>query len=172
MKSFYEMWVMLEGMDYDAWLQKPYQDAYADEDISFSRVLGEDEGEPFTLDVDIDGGRWEARGGIWVAGYVPNGSENPASRPVAYTAGQKGKHGIISKVTGTEFESPGKRLELLPASIRDEAVKWVEKRVQWEIEHYKPHDPADYQDEDDYNPDPHGYGWEDYYWSQGPGRDR
>lgn len=170
MKSFYEMWRMLE--DYDAWLQKPYQDAYADEDVYFSTVLGEDEGEPFSLEVDIQGGSWEARGGIWVLGYVPNGSENPASRPVAYTAGQKDARGTVSKVTGTDFENPGKHLELLPASIRDAAIKWVDDEVKQAVANYEPDDPRDYQDEDDYNPDPDGHGYWDNYWSHGPGRDR
>lgn len=162
MKNFYDMWMMLES----------YDDDYGP--ISFSRILGEGDIEaPFSVEVHVEDGRWEARGGIWVSGYVPNGSEKPASKPVAYTAGQKDPRGIVSDVTGTDFENPGRRLELLPTSIRAEAVAWVDKQVEDAVRNYTPDDPRDYDgDRDDYNPDPDGHGYWDSYWRTGPGRDR
>lgn len=164
MKSFYEMWVMMEGFvprklrgrtDYDAWLTSGYEDGY-DTLPSFSRILGEgDAKSDFVVEVDVVEGEWEASGPIWVLDYVPNGSENPASEPVAYTAGQKDSRGIVSKLTGTEFMKPGQRLELLPASIREEAIKWVnrevEEAIKWHLEHPDYDSPDD--QEEPYNPD-------------------
>lgn len=173
MKSFYDMWRIIEGMDYDAWLEKPYQDDHAGDNAYFTTILGEGEKDaPFSLEVEIDGGSWKATGGIWVLGYVPDGSENPASKPVAETPGQKDRWGRTSDQTGTHFGKPGRRLELLPASIRDAAIKWVEDQVQKEIENYEPEDPRNYREPDDYNPDPDGDGYWDNYWNHGPGRDR
>lgn len=175
MKSFYDMWRIVEGAKGVNEVSDDYGagDYYNDHDISFTKVLGEgDDKSDFSVEVDVENGEWEAKGPIWVLGYVPNGSENPASEPVLYRAGEKGPYGTVNKTTGTEFMKPGKRLELLPASIRGEAVKWVEKMVQWEMDHYEPEDPRDYEDDrDDYNPDPDGHGWEDHYWKYGPGRD-
>lgn len=129
MKSFYEMVKILE--DYDSWLQAPYQDAEEawSRRSTFSTVLGDDDGEPFTVEVDVNDGDWRPMGSIWVDGYVPDGSENPASQPVSYTAGQKARDGSVIRTTGTEFKNPGRDLELLPARVRDAAIAWINKEV-------------------------------------------
>lgn len=155
---------------------KEYSDDYGAGDldgppISFSRILGEgDDKAEFSVEVDVNDGDWEATGPLWALNYVPNGSENPASRPVSYTAGQKDERGVVSKITGTEFMNPGKRLEMLPASIRAAAIAWVDRKVEDAVRNYEEEEP-DYEP-DDYNPDPDGHGYWDSYWSTGPGRDR
>lgn len=171
-KSFYEMIRILneskgmnESDDYGAGAY------YDDPDISFTAILGEDEDEPFSVEVEIENGYWGVKGGFWAKGYVPNGSENPASRPVARTAGQKDKFGTADN-TGTEFENPGRKLELLPDSIRGAAIEWVDNEVKRKVDKYEPDDPRDYADRDDYNPDPDGHRYWDDYWRYGPGRDR
>lgn len=164
MKSFYEMIRILEE---SRGLKEHWADDYGAGDmdghpVNFSRYLGEDdEDAPFAVEVNINDGHWEAMGPIWVLGYVPNGSENPASAPVR-------------KSTGTEFMKPGKRLELLPVSVRNGAVEWVNKRVQREVERYKPEDPRGHYDDDrgsSYDSDEAAARWEDNYWKHGPGRD-
>lgn len=147
MKNFYEMWQILEGTDYDAWLEKPYQDAeeHWSRVSNFQKVLGEDEEDPFSLEVDVTDGHWESTGSIWVKDYLPNGSENPASEPEAIHAGGRYGH----KHNGTLFKKPGKRLELLPASIRAEAIKWIDKEVDYRIANPpEPEDPRDWYDDD------------------------
>jgi len=125
-------------------------DYYDDPDISFRTVLGEgDDDAPFVLEVDVMNGRWESVSGIWVLGYVPNGSENPASRPVPQTAGGRDRFGHPHKLTGTEFENPGKDLELLPEPLKGRAIDWIEKEVQKAMSNYKPENPRDYEDRDD-----------------------
>lgn len=135
MKSFYEMMRILENIDYDAWLQKPYQDDANDwlHRSNFEVLLGEDKGEPFMVEVDVEDGEWKVarrsyspNGSIWVAGYVPNGSENPESEP------KFEKNGTYD---GTTFSNPGRRLELLPPSIREKAIKWIDDQVEWHIDH-------------------------------------
>lgn len=146
MKSFYEMLKILEGTNYDAWLASGYDDSV---EPSFERFLGEgDLDSPFVVKVYVDEGAWTATGPIWVLGYVLNGSENPASEPVAYEDGEG--------YNGTKFMKPGKRLELLPLSIRADAIKWVDKEVERAIQdHLDGHDDYGYDDdrEEPYNPD-------------------
>lgn len=175
MKTFYEMIQILNKAKGISEVSDDYGagDYYDDPDISFSKILGEgDDQADFSVEVDIENGHWEAKGSIWVLGYVPNGSENPASEPVAYTAGQKDSRGIVSRTTGTEFMKPGKHLDLLPVSIKAEAIAWVDREVKDAMNNYKPEDPRDYDDREPYNPDPDGHGYWDRYWSTGPGRDR
>lgn len=176
MKNFYEMLrILAESKGLKEYWDTDYGAGDMDgPPINFSRILGEgDDDADFSVEVDVDDGDWKAKGSIWVLGYVPNGSENPVSQPVAYTAGQKDGRGVVSKTTGTEFMNPGKRLELLPASIRAEAIAWVDREVEGAVQNYRPDDGSDYRDDrEPYNPDPNGYGWEDSYWRDGPGRDR
>lgn len=156
MKSFYEMLEIIRKSKINEVSDDYGAGAYHDDhDVFFSAVLGEDEGDPFSLEVDIENGHWTSKGSIWVAGYVINGSENPASKPKALDG-------------GTEFSNPGKRLELLPLSIKNKAIEWVDKQVQWKVDHYKPEDPRDYEepeprewdDEDQANYDRKLYGFD------------
>jgi len=142
MKTFYEMMMILEkakGLNENrrgggwasAWDDYGWQDS-----IRIHKVLGEDDDDPFTLEVDITEEGWEVLdGGIFVVGYVPNGSENPASKPEAYTDDQ-----LSGSRLGTLFRNPGKKLELLPASIKAAAVDWVDKQAQEAIENYDPYE--------------------------------
>lgn len=110
MKTFYEMLRILEHeSEPRVYLHR--------------KMLGEDEGSPFCLEVNADNDGWECDNEIWVKGYVPNGSENPASRPTPET---KWPH---SSEEGTTFKNPGRHLEMLPQSIRAGAVEWTEKEV-------------------------------------------
>jgi hypothetical protein len=142
MKSFYEMLIILEGRrnyggtNIALWLASGYDDK-DDPPIVFSTILGEgDSKADFSVPIGVSDGHWEATGPLWALDYVPNGTENPASQPIAYTAGQKDEHGVVSRTTGTEFMKPGKRLELLPLSIRADAIKWVDEHVEEAIKDF------------------------------------
>ena len=108
---------------------------------SFSKILGEDGDEPFSVEVDVDEGRWTVSGPLWSMEYVLNGSEPKAGNPV------QEKQGVV-------FNTPGKRLENLPPSLKMAASTWIDKQVEWYIQNYKEEDPRDYED----NP---GREWDD-----------
>jgi hypothetical protein len=109
---------------------------------SFSIVLGDDEGEPFSMEVYVDEGNWTSSGPFWAAEYVLDGSEPKAGTPV-------------QENTGVLFKTPGNRLENLPQPIKASALAWVEKAVQKAIERYKEHDPSSDEDR------PSGREWDD-----------
>lgn len=152
MKSFYEMLRILEGAGWDGGYDGRYDHPpkeWDHEDVSIRElVLGEDEEDPFHLVVDINSGEWECTSDIWVRDYVLNGSENPLSRPKNDT-----KFSDQKSEMGATFENPGKGLELLPASIRNAAIDWVDKKVQKAIENYDPSegDPRNHEDYGDPN---------------------
>jgi len=125
---------------------------------SFSKILGEDPGDPFSAEVDVEEGHWTVSGPLWAVGYVMNGSEPKAGGPV-------------QEEKGVVFKTPGRRLENLPPALKMAATNWIDKEVEWSIQNYEEEDPRDHEDRDPYNPDPHGDRYWDRYWSTGPGRD-
>lgn len=82
---------------------------------------------PFFASIFVHEGYWECEltssTPFFAHGYRLDGSENPASRPV-------------QENDGVKFQNPGKRLELLPDSIRDRAIKWVDDEIKWQIKNY------------------------------------
>jgi hypothetical protein len=141
-------------------------------EFSGTRVLGEDEDDPYSLEVDIADGSWEALGGFWVRNRLQDGSEPAISKPQFFVAGQKDQNGRNIEHTGTDFLNPGKHLEHLPEPLKSQAIKWVNGEVGRITQNYDPRDDGPDYDRDDYNPDPDGHGYWDRYWSTGPGRDR
>lgn len=143
MKTFYEMLKILEGskrLDEYWWENGP-----RDSDVPvFSKVIGEDEDDPYTTEVYISDRGWEITGGFWVKGRLRDGSEPTISQPEFYVAGQKDKSGGTIRYTGTDFNNPGDHLENLPEPLRSDAIKWVNKEVEWAIDNYKEDDPRDY----------------------------
>ena len=147
MKSFYEMLVILEGSKRlnEYWWENGPPDA----DVpSFKKVIGEDKDDPYTAEVYVYDGGWKITGGFWVRNRLRDGSEPAISQPKFYVAGQKEKNGATIPYTGTDFENPGENLENLPEPLRSEAIKWVNKEVEWAIDNYKEDDPRDYYDRD------------------------
>lgn len=155
MKSFYEMVRILEeskgikegwGADYGA----------GDMDgppVSFTRVLGEDGDEPFSIEVDYHDGEWKPFRGT-------------SSLFVRKEAGAAG-----SSDEWDEYKNPGKNLMNVPEPIRSRALAWIESELEWYAAHWKPEDPRDYEEREPYNDDPDGHRYWDRYWSTGPGRD-
>jgi len=136
MKTFYEMMMILDkakGLQEWGGASFDYGAGEMGDWPSFSKVLGEDDEDPFTLEVYVSEGNWEVEGSIYVKRYVLNGSESPASQPVAYETGDN---------PGVEFKNPGKKLELLPASIKANAIAWVNEEVIRAIENYDPYEGA------------------------------
>lgn len=170
MKTFYEMLQILEGAN------EPYGKKMLAE--GSGPVFGEDEDEPYSVQVDIldpdwynVAHYWVVDGGFYVRNRLQDGTEPPISRPEFQIAGQtKDRWGKTAEYTGTDFMNPGKNLENLPEPLRSHARDWLDKQV----DHYlSNHDPDGYggDEGDDYNPDPDGRGYWDRYWSTGPGRD-
>jgi hypothetical protein len=126
---------------------------------SFSKILGEDGDEPFTVEVDVAEGHWTVSGPLWAVGYVMNGSEPKAGGPV------QEEKGVVM------FKTPGRRLENLPPALKMAATTWIDKEVEWFIQNYEEEDPRDHEDHEPYNSDPDGHGYWDNYWKHGPGRD-
>jgi len=125
---------------------------------SFSRFLGEDGDEPFSVEVDVEEGHWMVSGPLWSMEYVLDGSEPKAGNPA------QEKQGVV-------FNTPGNRLENLPPALKMAATAWIDKQVEWHMQNHKEEDPSDHDDHEPYNSDPDGHGWEDNYWKHGPGRD-
>lgn len=130
MKSFYEFLQTLSewkgvGSDWDyPPAGHPDDGGYESNSVHLNHVqLGEDDGSPYHLEVNIRDGKWECISDFFAKGYVPNGSENPLSRP---EYGAKWPHGGDE---GTTFENPGRKLEFLPASLMKMALQWVEEEV-------------------------------------------
>lgn len=111
---------------------------------SFSKLLGEDEDSPFTVEVDVDGdgGHWTVRGKFWANEYTPNGSEPQISQPFY---DPNNKYGY----KGTEFRNPGEKLENIPEPLKTQAKKWIDEQVDWYIQNYEEEDPRDYMDRPD-----------------------
>jgi hypothetical protein len=134
MKTFYEMIQILEGrswMDIANSGPSHWDDPNDKPAPSFSKeFIGPEDSppNPFYANIDVEEGYWtcdlKADVPFFAYDYKLNGSENHASMPV-------------QEDDGVMFKNPGKRLELLPPGIKDAAVRWVQKRVDWEMEHYE-----------------------------------
>ena len=136
MKSFYEMIQILEGRswaDIANSVPSHWDDPSFDNvDPSFSRELMGPESSPpvpFFAKIDVDEGYWtcdlKSEIPFFAYDYKLNGSEDPAS-------------GAVQEGDGVTFKNPGKRLELLPDGMREKAVQWVQKEVDWFIKNYNP----------------------------------
>ena len=104
---------------------------------SFDQVLGEDDDDPFSVEIHIDGdgGNWEVQHGklLWVLNYTPTGNE-----PNNFVYHEKERMG--------EFKNAGKHLENVPEPIKSQAKKWIDEQAEWYIDNYKEEDPRDYQE--------------------------
>lgn len=121
MKTFYEMMEMLNTPPDSYW--NPPKDH---EPYFIGVMLGDDDDEEFSVEVDYSDGAWETRGSLLARNYIMDGSE-----PLTSNAHQLDK--------GVEFENPGKRLENLPASLKSKAEAWVGKNVESHLDYLEKH---------------------------------
>jgi hypothetical protein len=133
-----------------------------DREFKFKQMLGEDKTDPYSVEVEIENDDWTVIGDILVRNYVPNGSENPISRPEYVKDNTVGD--------GTFFYNPGNKLQNLPSAIKNHALDWIQHEVNIAISKYDSTDDEPEYEPD--NPDPHGDAHWDRYWNKGPGRDR
>lgn len=128
MKTFYEMIQILEGRSWEDIVNSGpshWDDPNDGVKPSFSTELMGPENSPpvpFYANIDVEEGYWTCDV-FFAYDYKLDGSENPASQPV-------------QESDGVTFKNPGKRLELLPASIRERATQWVEKQVDWWVKNH------------------------------------
>jgi hypothetical protein len=139
MKTFYEMIKILESVKSEGY---HYEGPEHDErDISYSLLVGEDEGSPCSCEIDGENNVWEPRNGIFIADYVPNGTENPITKPKYYKPGSL----PAWPSGGTDFDNPGEGLKNLPnAPAIERCEKFIEDEINRYFGSYDPKKGADH----------------------------
>lgn len=113
MKNFYEMLEILKKAKnemYDPQDERP---------IMFTRVLGEDDDSPFSLELYYNDGDWTPQSDL----FVKNGEQ------------------------WDTYKNPGKNLMNVPEPIKSQAIKWIDAELDRIVSNYEEDDPRDYYDD-------------------------